>query len=147
MKLIKLKIFSKITILVLTIFACCGASAEVVNLYCAGVMKGRGIADSPYDFDLVMDSKTGYMSGFPFGLSFGCFSVNAEKTNPMKCSIDDIEAICTCQNHGLQKIFTLSRRSATLIVEGSAFDKKGDLVEDMSMRGRFSCQKIKNKVF
>ena len=147
MKLNKLKIFSKITIFVLTICACLSASGESTNLYCSGVTKGRGIADSPYDFDLIVDSKTGAMSGFPSGLFLACLALNAEKLNAMKCSIDEISANCSCQNYGITKKFSLSRRSGILIVDTFAVDKNGELVDDMTMQGKFICKKIKDKVF
>ena len=138
----------KFILLGLVALGCSIANAGSTNFYCSGVVKGKGISDSPYDFDLLVDSNTGYMSGFPVGLYLGCFQLekNSEKINPMKCSIDDIEAICTCQNYGFSRKFTLSRRSAVMIVD-SLFDASNEPIENNITRGRFTCQKLKNKTF
>ncbi len=142
----------KFILLGLVALGCSIANAGSTNFYCSGVMKGEGISDSPYDFDLLVDSNTGYMDGFPSGLALGCFQIDTlkimglEEFKPMKCSIDDVAATCYCDNYKLAKKFTFSRRSAILIVDGY-IDVKEPMSRNNITRGRFACQKLKNKTF
>lgn len=142
----------KFILLGLVALVCSIANAGSTNFYCSGVMKGEGISDSPYDFDLLVDSSTGYMAGFPDGLALGCFQINAlkimglEEFKPMKCLIDDTAATCYCDNYKITKKFTFSRRSAILIVNGY-INVNEPISGDRITRGRFACQKLKNKAF
>ncbi len=136
----------KFILLGLIALGCSIANAGSTNFYCSGVMKGKGISDSPYDFDLLVDSNTGYMSGVPGGLALGCVQIGSQKFKPMKCSIDDVAATCECQNLGIFKKFTLSRRSAILIVD-EFMDDQNEPIENNMSRGRFTCQKLKDKAF
>ena len=142
----------KFILLGLVALGCSIANAGSTNFYCSGVVKGVEISDSPYDFDLLVDSNTGYMAGFPDGLALGCYQINAVKImglgefKPMKCSIDDVAATCYCDNYKFVKKFTFSRRSAILIVDGNINVKEPMSGSNMS-RGRFTCQKLKDKAF
>ncbi|MBU3606862.1 hypothetical protein [Polynucleobacter nymphae] len=130
MKKIVLLIFTLITI---------QATAGTIDLSCSGVMGGQRILEESYQFDIAVNDKNGAMS-LP-QTPTGCYSFEGS-TIPLKfsCSIDNVNAYCSCESFWGKSYITLSRSTASLTI--SKIWKDGD-----TSKGIFKCNRITKKVF
>lgn len=119
------------------------AGAEELNFYCKGVAKGRPIADSPSEFNLIAQTDPPDLI-MPRYVHM-CVNMNNDKNFQGKCEITSTEIACSCSGGGFVTYtrYSLSRLSGVLQTQYEFSDKKSKGV----IRGRFECKRVEKKVF
>ena len=115
------------------------AGAATINLSCDGVSSGQKIAEERSVFDISVNDKTGAMS-LPASPT-GCYSLpELKKQLKASCSIDDVNAKCTCETFWGTAFITLSRSTATLTIDKTWND-------NTQSKGIYQCKKVTGKIF
>ena len=115
------------------------AGAATINLSCDGISSGQKVAEERSVFDISVNDKTGAMS-LPASPT-GCFSLpELKKQLKASCSIDDVNAKCTCETFWGTSFITLSRSTATLTIDKIWADNS-------QSKGIYQCKRVTNKVF
>lgn len=136
----------KLGILALFTLWACTASAEEINFYCKGVTKGRTIADSPSEFNMIVRTNPPEILLPPY--INGNIGLSAEKEKQMKggCEINETAINCSITGGGyiLYSNYSLSRLSGVLKTH-YVYAKHPS--EKDANNGRFDCKRIEKKVF
>ena len=117
--------------------------AEDISFTCSGIMNStEGKKTTQYDsgrFDLILNTSSGEISGFPNFMALGCF--HSEKEN---FSMTPLSAITECvSKDGSKSTLRMSRNTGDLkITTTKKWVKSFEYQE-----GTFSCEKVTNKVF
>ena len=121
------------------------AVAEEINFYCKGIAKGRLIADSPSEFNLLV--KTAPPELWMPGYITGCVLLSEKYRKNFKgsCEMTSDSINCSCSGGGAVEysMYSLSSLSGVLKVHQVYAGEK----EKDATNGRFECKRIEKKVF
>ena len=115
--------------------------AETIDFQCQGVVRGEDIDDSPTTFEIVVNTDSGEINGFPGWVAPGCI-----KPYKIDFKIDARQAQQSCSSHAVEStsVITLSRLTGHLTISTLRPQKNKRVV---TWNGEFACQKIAGKMF
>lgn len=121
-----------------------GAYAEVINFACAGTGFLTGVGSSPENINITVDTSNGEMWGFQGGLVPGCRSDGVFRSKEHKCTINSVEAHCSCSNElGISSI-VFSRATGELKTLTQLQGKGGN---SGFRSGAYFCKRVERNLF
>lgn len=116
------------------------AYAAQENYSCSGAVHTEGQPDGKEAFDIVLDTNTGVINGYPIRITMGCMF--GEESQPRKCSVNESVAQCECKSTKGSGVVQFSKN--TLILKTTTFAETSD-TKSVMLSGDFSCKKIEKK--
>lgn len=127
-----------LAILVLSCFFTFPALAEQVRLVCAGTEGGVGYADDSREFELVVDTKSGELYGFPVTAARGCGN---DPSIEKKVKKDEGVYKLSCIKGGEFSMLSLTRQTGILEIT-----TKVSGLENLIF-GKYKCKKAGKAAF